>query len=195
MPRKTWLRPQGFLLVSLLLLGARAGGGVEARPLSVPERLPLRLEVKVLRLDGATKELVPARIDSPFKTGDVVAFEVKASRGGYLALLSSGAAGQLWPRETAGHPMPSQATVRVPATGLIRLSAPSPTKLSVVFSPRPLDGSPPPGSSGERTRWLKQIILREARLEEGEPAGLAVLFEGSMSETEKAVVELELRHP
>ena len=57
MPRKTWLRPQGFLLVSLLLLGARAGGGVEPRPLSVPERLPLRLEVKVLRLDGATKEL------------------------------------------------------------------------------------------------------------------------------------------
>lgn len=180
----------------LFLLAAAAAWGAEARPLSVPERLPVRLEVTVLRLDNATKALVPVRIDSPFKTGDAVAFEVKASRGGYLALVSPGAAGRLWPPQAAGQPMSAQATVRVPASGLIRLSAPSPTNLSVVFSPRPLDGSAPPGNPGERTRWLKQIILREAHLETGEtPAGLAIVFEGSMSETEKAVVDLELRHP
>jgi len=81
--------------------------------------------------------------------------------------------------------MPAQAAVRIPASGLIRLSAPSPTKLSLVFSPRPLDGSTP--------RWLKQIILREAKLEA--PAGQELVFEGPLGEAEKAVVELELRHP
>lgn len=181
----------------LLLLAAVASWGAEARPLPVPERLPLRLEVTVLRLDNATKALVPVPAGSAFKTGDSVAFEVKASRGGYLALRSPGTAGQLWPPQATGHPMPSQATVRIPASGLIRLSAPSPTKLSLVFSPRPLDGSPPPGSpDAEKPRWLKQIILREATLEPGEaPAGPALVFEGPLSEAEKAVVELELRHP
>src|SRR6185436_596826 len=66
----------------LLLLAAVASWGAEARPLPVPERLPLRLEVTVLRLDNATKALVPVPAGSAFKTGDSVAFEVKASRGG-----------------------------------------------------------------------------------------------------------------
>lgn len=181
---------------SVLLLAAVSSWGAESRPLAVPERLPVRLEVTVLRLDNATNAMVPVRADAPFKTGDRVAFEVKASRGGYLALLASGAVGPpwLWPRQTAGEPTPSQATVRVPASGQIRLSAPSPTKLSLVFSPRPLDGSPPPGSSAEKPKWLKQIILREATLEPG-PAGPALIFDGELSEAEKAVVELELRHP
>lgn len=198
MTRRPW-SPRGSCLATMLpflLLAAVSGWGAESRPLSVPERLPVRLEVTVLRLDQATKALVPVSIDAPFKTGDVVAFDVKASRGGYLALRSPGTAGQLWPPQAAGHPMPSQATIRVPASGLIRLSAPSPTKLSLVFSPRPLDGSAPPGSSTEKTRWLKQIILREAKLVSGEtPAGPALIFEGALSEAEKSVIELELRHP
>jgi hypothetical protein len=198
MTRRPW-SPPGWRLTTVLpafLLAAISGWGAETRPLAVPERLPLRLEVTVLRLDSATKALVPARADAPFKTGDSVAFDVKASRGGYLALLSPGTTGPLWPPQAAGHPMPSQATVRIPASGLIRLSAPSPTKLSLVFSPRPLDGSAPPGSPAEKPKWLKQIILREAKLEPGEaPAGPALIFEGPLSEAEKAVVELELRHP
>jgi hypothetical protein len=160
-------------VLSLLLLAA------------VPERPPLRLEVTVLRQDSSANALVPVRADSTFKTGDAVAFEVKASRGGYLALLSPGTGGQLWPPQTGGHPVPAQAAVRIPASGLIRLSAPSPTKLSLVFSPRPLDGSTP--------RWLKQIILREAKLEA--PAGQELVFEGPLGEAEKAVIELELSHP
>ena len=198
MMRRPWPHPGWRLttVLPVLLLAAVSGWGAETRPLAVPERLPLRLEVTVLRLDSATKALVPARPDAPFKTGDSVAFDVKASRGGYLALLSSGTAGQLWPPQAAGHPMPSQATVRIPASGLIRLSAPSPTKLSLVFSPRPLDGSAPAGSPAEKPKWLKQIILREAKLVPGEaPAGPALIFEGPLSEAEKAVVELELRHP
>ena len=176
-------------VLSLLLLAAVPGWGEEARPLSVPERLALRLEVTVLRQDDGTKDLVPVRADSSFKTGDAVAFEVKSSRGGYVALLSSGGM-RLWPSQAGGHPTPAQATERIPATGLIRLAAPSPTKLSLVFSPRPLDGSPPPGSPAGKPRWLKQIILREAKLE-----GEALIFEGALGEAEKAVVELELRHP
>lgn len=200
MTRRPWLHPGWCLAPALpvLLLAAVAGWGAQARPLPVPERLPLRLEVTVLRLDNTTKALVPVRADAQFKTGDVVAFDVKASRGGYLALLSSGTVGPpwLWPQQAAGEPTPSQATVRVPASGWIRLTAPSPTKLSLVFSPRPLDGSAPPGSPAEKPRWLKQIILREAKLEPGEaPAGPALLFEGALGEAEKAVVELELRHP
>ena len=163
----------------LLLLAAIPVRGEEARP------LPVRLEVTVLRQDNSTKALVPVPADSSFKTGDAVAFEVKASRGGYLALLSPSTAGQLWPPQAGGHPMPAQAAVRIPASGLIRLAAPGPTKLSLVFSPRPLGGS--------AARWLKQIILREARLEA--PAGPAVIFEGPLGDSEKAVVELELRHP
>jgi len=168
----------------LLLLATIPVWGEEARP------LPLRLEVTVLRQDSSTKALVPVPADSSFKTGDAVAFEVRASRGGYLALLSprsggEGVAGRLWPSQAGGHPMPAQAAVRIPASGLIRLAAPGPTKLSLVFSPRPLDGS--------AARWLKQIILREARLET--PAGPAVIFEGPLGDSEKAVVELELRHP
>lgn len=198
MTRRPWSHPGWCLttVLPILLLAAVSGWSAESRPLAVPERLPLRLEVTVLRLDQATKALVPARADAPFKTGDAVAFEVKASRGGYLALLSPGTAGQLWPPQAAGHPMPSQATVRIPASGLIRLSAPSPTKLSLVFSPRPLDGSAPPGSTAEKPRWLKQIILREATLVPGDaPAGPALIFEGPLSEAEKALVELEMRHP
>lgn len=168
-------RRPGFLL----LLAAIPVWGEEARP------LPVRLEVTVLRQDSSTKALVPVPADSSFKTGDAVAFEVKASRGGYLALLSPGSAGQLWPPQTGGHPVPAQAAVRIPAAGLIRLAAPGPTKLSLVFSPRPLDGSSP--------RWLKQILLREAKLEA--PAGPVVIFEGPLGDSEKAVVELELRHP
>jgi hypothetical protein len=188
--------PAILLPISLpiFLLAAVVTGEAQPRPLAVPERLPLRLEVTALRLDNATQAMVPVRADAPFKTGDVVAFDVKASRGGYLALLSSGTAGRLWPPEAAGHPMPSQAKVRVPASGRLRLSAPSPTKLSLVFSPRPLDGSAPPGSPAEKPRWLKQIILREVTLEPGE-AGPALIFDGSLSEAEKAVIELELRHP
>ncbi len=168
-------------VLSLLLLAA------------VPERPPLRLEVTVLRQDSSANALVPVRADSTFKTGDAVAFEVKASRGGYLALLSPGTAGQLWPPQAGGHPMPAQAAVRIPASGLIRLTAPSPTKLSLVFSPRPMDGSAPPGSSAAKPRWLKQIILREAKLEA--PAGQELVFEGPLGEAEKAVIELELSHP
>ena len=77
----------------------------------------------------------------------------------------------LWPLRAAGEPTQAQTTVRVPASGLIRLKAPSPTKLSLVFSLHPLDGSAPPGRSAERPTWLKQIILREAELD---PAGKAV---------------------
>ena len=175
-------------VLSLLLLAAVPGWGEEARPLSVPERLALRLEVTVLRQDSSM-ELVPVRADAPFKTGDAVAFEVKASRGGYVALLSSGGE-RLWPSQAGGHPTPAQTTERIPASGLIRLAEPSPTKLSLVFSPRPLDGSPPPGSPAGKPRWLRQIILREAKLE-----GEALIFEGALGEAEKAVIELELRHP
>jgi len=195
MTRRPWSHSGRCLVTVLpfLLFAADSGWGQEARPLVVPERLPFRLEVTVLRQDDSTKSLVPVRANSSFKTGDAVAFEVKASRGGYLALLSAGTAGRLWPSQAAGHPTPSQAAMRIPASGLIRLSAPSPTKLSLVFSPRPLDGSAPPGSPGENPRWLKQIILREAKLEE--PGGSALIFEGPLGEAEKAVVELELRHP
>lgn len=97
MTRRPWSHP-GWCLApafSLLLLAAVASWGAESRPLAVPERLPLRLEVTVLRLDPATKALVATRADSPFKNGDSVAFEVKASRGGYLALRSPGTAEQL----------------------------------------------------------------------------------------------------
>ena len=188
---RPWSVLERCLATSLpvLLFAAVAGGGAQTRPLPVPERPQLRLEVTVLRLDNATKAMVPIRADASFKTGDLVAFEVKASRGGYLALLASGTPEhRLWPQQATGEPTPSQATVRVPASGLIRLASPSPTKLSLLFSPRPLDGSSP--------RWLKQIILREAKLETGDvPAGPALIYEGSLGDAEKAVIELELKHP
>lgn len=169
-------------VLPVLLFTAVSGWGEE-----------LHLEVTVLRQDGSTKTLVPVRADSPFKTGDAVALEVKANRGGYVALLSPGGM-RLWPSQAGGHPMPAQAAERIPASGLIRLAAPSPTKLSLVFSPRPLDGSPRPESPAKRSRWLRQIVLREAKLEPGE-TGMALIFEGALGEAEKAVVELELRHP
>jgi hypothetical protein len=200
MTHRLWTH-SGWCLAAALpvfLLAATAGWSAETRPLPVPARLRLRLEVKVLRLDDATQAMVPVRADSKFKTGDAVVFEVKASQGGYLALLSSSTVGPpwLWPQAPAGEPTPSQQTMRVPASGLIRLKDPSPTKLSLVFSPLPLDGSPPPGSPSGKPRWLKQIILREAKLEPGSaPAGPALIFEGDLNEAEKAVVELELRHP
>ena len=77
----------------------------------------------MLRLDSATRAEVPVRLDSPFKTGDVVAFKVKASRGGYLALVSPGTARQLirdmrplartgaGPR-SAGHSRPASTAAR-----------------------------------------------------------------------------------
>jgi hypothetical protein len=190
-PWRLWICYLGTAL-PFFLLAAASGWGAESRPLAVPERLPLHLEVTVLRLDPATKALVPVPAEAPLENGDAVAFDVEASRGGYLALLSAGTTRQLWPPQATGHPLPAQATVRVPASGLIRLSPPSPTKLSLVFSPRPLDGSAPPGSTSEKPKWLKQIILREATLE---PDGQALVFEGHLGEAEKAVVELELRHP
>jgi hypothetical protein len=189
--RRRWPHPRWCLATALssLLLAALAGWGAEARPLPVPERRPLRLEVTVLRLDPSTKILTPVRADSPFKTGDVVAFEVKASLGGYLALHVDGT---VWPQQAAGRPTPAQASVRVPESWRLRLTGASPTKLSLVFSPSPLDGST---SAGKR-RWLEQIVLREAKLEPGEaPAGPVLIFEGSLGEAEKAVVQLELRHP
>jgi hypothetical protein len=196
MTHRLWSRPGWCLAAALyILLAAVAGWSAETRSLPVPARLRLRLEVKVLRLDDATQAMVPVRVDSKFKTGDEVVFEVKASQGGYLALLSSGAAGPpwFWPQAPAGEPAPSQQPMRVPSSGLIRLKAPSPTKLSLVFSPLPLDGS---GSPSGKPRWLKQIILREAKLEPGDaPAGPALIFEGDLGEAEKAVVALELRHP
>jgi hypothetical protein len=196
MRHRLWT-PSGWCLAAALpvLLAPVAGWSAEPRPLPVPARLRLRLEVKVLRLDAATQAMVPVRADSKFKTGDKVAFEVKASRGGYLALLSAGTAGPpwLWPQASAGEPASSQQPMRVPSSGLIRLKAPSPTKLSLIFSPLPLDGS---GSPSGKPRWLQQIILREAKLEPGAaPAGPALIFEGDLNEAEKAVVELELRHP
>jgi len=198
MTHRLWSHPGWCLATALPVFLLAAGWSAETRPLPVPARLRLRLEVKVLRLDDATQAMVPVRADSTFKTGDAVVFEAKASRGGYLALLSSGAVGPpwFWPQASAGEPAPSQQTMRVPASGLIRLKAPGPTKLSLVFSPLPLDGSPPPGSPSKKPRWLKQIILREAKLEAGAaPAGPALVFEGNLGEAEKAVVELELRHP
>jgi hypothetical protein len=200
MTRRLWSH-SGWCLATALpvfLLAATTGWSAESRPLPVPERLRLRLEVTVLRIDEVTKAMVPVKADSTFKNGDMVIFEVKASRGGYLALLSSGAVGPpwLWPPAATGEPAPAQQTMRVPASGSIRLKAPSPTKLSLVFSPLPLDGSPPPGSLSRKPRWLKQIILREAKLEAGDaPAGPALVFEGDLGEAERAVVELELRHP
>jgi hypothetical protein len=195
MTHRQWTHSGWCLAAALsVLLVSVAGWSAETRPLPVPARLRLRLEVKVLRLDATTQAMVPVRADSKFKTGDSVVFEVKASRGGYLALLSSGAAGPpwFWPQASAGQVTPSQQTMRVPASGLIRLKAPGPTKLSLVFSPLPLDGS---GSLSGKPRWLKQIILREPILEAGAaPAGPALVFEGDLNEAEKAVVELELRH-
>jgi hypothetical protein len=196
MAHRLWT-PSGWCLAAALpvLLAAVAAWSAETRPLPVPARTRLRLEVKVLRLDDATQAMVPVRADSKFKTGDSVVFEVKASRGGYLALLSAGSAGPpwLWPQAPAGEPAPAEQTMRAPASGLIRLKAPGPTKLSLVFSPLPLDGS---GSPSGKPRWLKQIILREPILEAGAaPAGPALIFEGDLNEAERAVVELELRHP
>jgi hypothetical protein len=153
--------------------------------------------VTVLRLDPSTQISTPVRADSSFKNGDVVAFDVKASRGGYLALVADGTEGPpwLWPTQAAGQPTPAQSVVRIPESGQIRLTGASPTKLSLAFSPSPLDGSSP-GRPAEKRRWLQQIVLREAKLEPGgAPANSALIFEGALGEAEKAVVELELRHP
>jgi len=196
MTHRLWSHPGWCLAAALpvFLLAAVAAWSAETRPLPVPARLRLRLEVKVLRLDAATQAMVPVRADSTFKTGDAVVFEVKASRGGYLALLASGAVGPpwFWPQASAGEPAPSQQPMRVPSSGLIRLKAPGPTKLSLVFSPLPLDGS---GSPSGKPRWLRQIILREIKLEDDAQAGSVLILEGDLGDAERAVVELELRHP
>lgn len=179
----------GLAALLLSLFPALAGRAAQVRPLRVPDRPAFRLEVTVLQFD-ARNTPIPMPPEARLEKDGAVAFDVKPSRGGYLALVAAGRNGPpwLWPSIATGQPVTAQATVRVPE-GKIRLRSPGPTRLSLVFSPVPLDGS-----AGRR--WLQQIILREPKFEPNDrPAGSALLFEAALGDTDKAVAELELDHP
>ncbi len=188
-----------LLPFSLALLLTAAAGAQDARPFERTGGTPLEVEITVLQIegDGAVRPVAP---EHRFAGGDLVAFELAASRGGYAHLaVADGDAEQglrvLWPAATvgdpgSGHPLAADKPARLPPAEMppLRLTGDGPTELIVLFSPRPPDEAP-------KRKWLKQIDLREIELAEAPVAGPRRLrYSGLVAAGETVKMRLVLSH-
>ena len=142
--------------------------------------------------DGGVRSVSP---EHRFRDGGGVAFEITASRGGYVRLALPDATAEsgfrpLWPASPSGEPIAAGEPKRVPlkTEPPIVLTGDGPSELLVLFSLRP----PEPGSP---RKWLKQIGFRGAGLGDGAPeAPRGWRFSGTAADGETVSMEVTLHH-
>ena len=182
----------GRMALAILLLPILAGAQ-ERRPLEAVGGSPLDVDLWLHRI-GADGSSQPVPADHRFADGDLVAIELKATRGGYVSLAvedpqEKDGLRQIWPA-AGGHPAAAGQPVRLLPQGEkpLQLKGKSPTALVVVVSPRPPAGKP-------RREWLRQIDLRDVGVADRVPAGpKPFLFTGKVQDDKPVKMKIELHH-